>query len=55
MGLSRASRLLSAAGYCLLATGLLAGCSLFGSKGDPTTDEIFQQGQTDPTLPSDVG
>lgn len=39
----------------VLAGTLLSGCSLFGSKGDPTTDEIFEQGQTDPTLPSDVG
>lgn len=41
---------------CVLIAGLvLAGCSLFGSKGDPTTDEIFEQGQIDPTLPTDVG
>ncbi len=39
----------------VLAGALLSGCSLFGSKGDPTTDEIFEQGQTDPTLPSEVG
>ena len=43
--------------YCLLATApLLQGCdALFGSKGDSTTDEIFEEGQTDPTLTDDVG
>ncbi len=40
----------------LAALVLLAGCdSVFGSKSDQTTDEIFDQGQTDPTLVSDVG
>ncbi|GAB5537054.1 MAG: hypothetical protein Rubg2KO_33030 [Rubricoccaceae bacterium] len=44
---------LLATGYCLLA---LTGCdAFFGSKGDTTTDEIFEQGQTDPTLTDDVG
>ncbi|MEL6616054.1 MAG: hypothetical protein AAFQ43_09970, partial [Bacteroidota bacterium] len=44
--------------YWLLATGplLLTGCdAVFGSKGDATTEEIFEQGQTDPTLADDVG
>ena len=45
----------SALGLCLLATGL-AGCdAVLGSKSDPTTDEIFIEGQTDPTLVDDVG
>ena len=42
----------------VLALGAVAltGCdALFGSKGDATTDEIFEQGQTDPTLTDDVG
>ncbi len=42
----------------VLASALLlvaSGCSLFGSKEDATTRDIFDQGQTDPTLPSDVG
>ncbi|MEM7787634.1 MAG: hypothetical protein AAF594_07900, partial [Bacteroidota bacterium] len=45
------------AGLWLLAAGLLlSGCDgLFGSKDDPTTDEIFREGQTDPTLVDDVG
>ncbi len=35
---------------------LLAGCdSLFGSKDDTTTDEIFDEGQVDPTLVDEVG
>ena len=38
----------------LLATGL-SGCDAFGSKDDDTTDEIFEQGQTDPTFVDDVG
>ena len=38
----------------LLATGL-SGCDFFGSKQDDTTDEIFQEGQTDPTFVDDVG
>ncbi|MEM0961258.1 MAG: hypothetical protein AAGK21_01800 [Bacteroidota bacterium] len=47
-------RLLSI-GLLLLATGL-AGCdAVFGSKEDATTDEIFEQGETDPTLVDDVG
>ncbi|OZC04321.1 hypothetical protein [Rubricoccus marinus] len=43
--------------YCLLAAApILQGCdALFGSKGDSTTEEIFEQGQTDPTLADDVG
>ena len=40
----------------LLALVALSGCdALFGSKSDPTTEEIFDQGQTDPTLIDDVG
>ncbi|WP_420454650.1 hypothetical protein [Rubrivirga sp.] len=39
----------------LVACGL-SGCdAVFGSKSDPTTDEIFVEGQTDPTLVDDVG
>ncbi len=34
---------------------LLAGCDVFGSKDDPITDEIFEAGETDPTLIDDVG
>ena len=47
----------SASGAWLLAAALfLTGCdALFGSKGDRTTEEIFEQGQTDPTLTDDVG
>ena len=41
--------------WALALVAGLAGCSLFGSKSDETTREIFDQGQTDPTLPSDVG
>ena len=33
----------------------LGGCDAFGSKQDDTTDEIFQEGQTDPTFVDDVG
>ena len=34
----------------------LAGCdSVFGGKDDPTTDEIFDEGQIDPTLVDEVG
>src|SRR5690606_7304886 len=41
---------------CLvLCALLLAGCDVFGSKDDPITDEIFDEGQTDPTLVEDVG
>ena len=41
----------------LLAAGfLLSGCdALFGSKGDDTTREIFEEGESDPTLADDVG
>ena len=43
------------AACCALAL-LLSGCdALFGSKEDGTTDEIFEQGQIDPTLVDDVG
>lgn len=39
----------------LTAAGL-SGCdAVFGSKGDETTREIFEEGQTDPTLADDVG
>ncbi len=43
--------------FSLLALVLtLAGCdSLFGSKDDGTTDEIFDEGQVDPTLLDEVG
>jgi hypothetical protein len=41
----------------LLLTALLvsAGCDVFGSKSNDVTDEIFEQGRTDPTLIDDVG
>lgn len=40
----------------LVAAVGLAGCdALFGSKSDETTEEIFDEGQTDPTLIDDVG
>ena len=46
----------ASAAWCLAAVLLLSGCdALFGSKGDTTTEEIFEQGQTDPTLTDDVG
>ncbi len=41
-----------------LLVGLLplaAGCDLLGSKSDPTTEEILDEGQVDPTLPDEVG
>lgn len=41
--------------WTLVLVAALSGCSLFGSKEDATTRDIFDQGQTDPTLPSDVG
>lgn len=50
-----------AAACALLAVPLLAvpllltGCDVFGSKSNSTTDEIFEEGRTDPTLPSEVG
>lgn len=40
----------------LVALVALSGCdALFGSKSDTTTDEIFEEGRTDPTLADDVG
>lgn len=40
----------------LSALVLVSGCdAAFGSKTDPTTNEIFDEGQTDPTLVDDVG
>lgn len=40
----------------LLALVALSGCDAFlGSKSDPTTDDIFEEGETDPTLFDDVG
>lgn len=46
--------------YSILLIGLLitqSGCdSIFGTKGDDTTDEIFEEGRIDPQLiPDDVG
>ena len=39
-----------------LAAVAASGCdAAFGSKSDPTTDEIFDEGETDPTLVDDVG
>jgi hypothetical protein len=47
------------AAWLVVLVGLavaLAGCdAAFGSKTDPTTEEIFEEGQTDPTLVDDVG
>jgi len=47
------------ASWLVVLAGLavaLAGCdAVLGSKSDPTTEEIFDQGQTDPTLVDDVG
>ena len=40
----------------LAALVALGGCdAVFGSKSDPTTEEIFDEGQSDPTLVDDVG
>lgn len=39
----------------LAALPLLAGCDVLGSKDDAITDEIFEEGETDPTLVEDVG
>ena len=40
----------------LVAVVGLSGCdAVFGSKSDPTTEEIFDDGRTDPTLVDDVG
>ena len=48
-------RFRSASALFFGAAVLLAGCDAFGSKDDATTDEIFEQGQIDPTLVDDVG
>ena len=45
---------------CLIGLAMLgllsSGCdSLFGSKSDATTDEIFEEGRIDPSLLEDVG
>ena len=45
----------AAVGLCLVATGLTGCDAVFGSKSDPTTEEIFREGETDPTLVDDVG
>lgn len=42
-------------GALALCALLLAGCDVLGSKEDAITDEIFEEGQTDPTLIEDVG
>ena len=39
----------------LVAALPLAGCDVFGSKDDATTDEIFEQGKTDPNAVANVG
>ncbi|HYE95015.1 MAG TPA: hypothetical protein VD962_02300 [Rubricoccaceae bacterium] len=42
--------------FLAVLTLALTGCdALFGSKGDDVTDEILDEGQTDPTLPDEVG
>ena len=42
--------------FLLALTLALTGCdSLLGGKDDPTTDEIFDEGQVDPTLLDEVG
>ena len=47
------------ASWLVVVVGLavaLAGCdAVLGSKSDPTTEEIFEEGETDPTLVDDVG
>ncbi|HYE58334.1 MAG TPA: hypothetical protein VD948_07495, partial [Rhodothermales bacterium] len=39
----------------LTAALTVAGCDVFGSKDDPTTDEIFDQGRIDPNAVTEVG
>lgn len=41
----------------IVIAGLIGGCdSIFGTKGDDTTDEIFEEGRIDPTLvPDEIG
>ena len=42
--------------WLLAISPVLSGCdAMFGSKSDPTTDDIFDEGRTDPTLVDDVG
>lgn len=48
-------RLRSALPLALLAASALAGCDLFGSKDNGTTDDIFDQGRIDPNAVADVG
>lgn len=48
-------RFLSASALVFGTAVLLGGCDAFGSKDDATTDEIFEQGEIDPTLVDDVG
>ena len=47
----------SSAAFALVVLALVAsGCdAVFGSKDDPTTREIFEEGETDPSLLEDVG
>ncbi len=47
--------MLRSAALLALAVLVFAGCDVFGSKDDAITDEIFDEGQTDPTLVEDVG
>ena len=47
---------LTALAIACLTGVFVTGCdALFGSKQDPTTDEIFEEGRTDPELIEDVG
>ena len=52
---SAPARMRSFFALSLGAAVLLSGCDAFGSKDDATTDEIFEQGEIDPTLVDDVG
>ena len=53
--LPASARMRSFFALSLGAAVLLSGCDAFGSKDDATTDEIFEQGEIDPTLVDDVG
>ncbi len=41
--------------FLVLALVALAGCDLFGAKSDPTTDDIFDEGRSDPSAVDVVG
>lgn len=52
---SRFAARLTAIAVLAAVVALSAGCDVFGSKDNATTDEIFEQGRIDPTLIDDVG